>query len=216
VWGEIDSFTKTGLKSASGQDVKVDTIICATGFNVAFAPRFDIIGLNNVNLKDEWHKNPSSYLSVTAANMPNYFVYLGPHSAVGHGSILASIELVSEYIADLLAKLQTENYGSVYPKQEVVDAWQEHALKWLDKSAWVTPCISTYKNGKMDGKLVSLHGGSRLHYFELLKTRRYEDFNWTSVCSDPSLRFAWLASGFTQAEAAQQGTDATAEEGDLT
>jgi hypothetical protein len=206
------------LRPASGPEVAVDSIICATGFNVAFAPRFPIIGLDNVNLQEAWSKNPQSYLSVTAANMPNYFVYLGPASAVGHGSIISSIELVSGYIADILRKLQTENYSSVCPKPEVVESWQEHALAWLEKSAWVTPCQSTYKNGVKDGKLVSLHGGSRLHYFDLLRTKRYEDFNWTSLCSDPSLRFAWLASGFTMAEAKrEQGLlNGSQEEVDLT
>jgi hypothetical protein len=204
IWGEIDSFTETGIRSASSRDVSVDSIICATGFNVAFAPRFPIVGLNNVNLQKQWVENPQAYLSVMTSNMPNYFVYLGPASAIGHGSLISSIELVTSYIADLVRKLQTENYSSVCPKTELVDVWQQHALSWLDKSAWSTGCISTYKNGVKDGKLVSLHGGSRLHYFELLKTKRYEDFNWKSLCPSPSLAYAWLASGFTLLETERQ------------
>ncbi|KAH8804872.1 cyclohexanone monooxygenase [Xylogone sp. PMI_703] len=192
IWGEIDSFTSTGLQSSSGREVEVDSIICATGFNVAFTPRFDVVGRNNTNLRTKWTKNPQAYLSVTATDMPNYFVYLGPASAVGHGSIVPSIEMVTGYISNMLYKLQTQNYGSLCPKADVVEAWQQHALLWLEKSAWATPCV------------ISLHAGSRLHYFELLQEPRYEDFEWKSLCEDPMLKFAWLASGFTQGEAERQ------------
>lgn len=36
--------------------------------------------------------------------------------------------------------------------------------------------------------------------FKLLSTPRYEDFDWTSLCPDKDLTFAWLANGFTQEE----------------
>ncbi|OQU98607.1 hypothetical protein CLAIMM_04364 isoform 2 [Cladophialophora immunda] len=111
VWGEIDSFTKDGLRSASGKEVKVDSIICATGFNVGFAPRFPVLGRNNVDLQEEWKENPKAYLSVTTTDMPNYFVYNGPASAIGHGSLVSSIDIITDYIADLVRKMQTENYG---------------------------------------------------------------------------------------------------------
>jgi hypothetical protein len=201
VWGEIDSFTKTGLRTASGREVSADSIICATGFNVAFAPRFPIIGQNNVNLREKWAINPQAYLSVTTTDMPNYFVYLGPGAPVGHGSMISSIELITAYISDLVRKLQTENYGYVCPKPESVEFWQRQSLAWLEQTSYNSPCTSTYKNGVKDGPLVSLHGGTRLHFFQLLLTKRYEDFDWVSLCPDPSLKFAWLAGGFTLEEA---------------
>ncbi|KAL3442924.1 FAD/NAD(P)-binding domain-containing protein [Aspergillus insuetus] len=196
VWGGIDSFNTSGLRSDSGEQYDVDTVICATGFNMSFAPRFPIIGRDNTDLQAKWKENPECYLSVTAANMPNYFVYLGPASPIGHGSVVSSIERVTEYIARFIHKLQTENYSSVMPKAHIPRAYQRQALAWLEKTAWSSHCASTYKNGKIDGPLISLHPGSRLHYFRLLSNPRWEDFEWTSLCPDEDLTFAWLANGF--------------------
>ncbi|KAJ5639987.1 uncharacterized protein N7484_007849 [Penicillium longicatenatum] len=200
IWGGIDSFNETGLLAENGQQRKVDTIICATGFNMSFSPRFPIIGRNNVNLQDRWDENPECYLSVTAADMPNYFIYLGPASPLGHGSVVSSLERVTEYIAQFARKLQTENYSSVMPKPHIPRAYQRQALAWLKKTAWSSNCASTYKNGKPDGPLISLHPGSRLHYFQLLSRPRWEDFDWTSLCEDVDLTFAWLGNGFIAEE----------------
>ncbi|KAJ5717726.1 hypothetical protein N7488_003372 [Penicillium malachiteum] len=204
IWGGIDSFNESGLLAANGEQRDVDTIICATGFNMSFSPRYPIIGRNNVNLQEKWDNNPECYLSVTAADMPNYFIYLGPGSPLGHGSVVSSLERVTEYIAKFIRKLQTENYSSVMPKAHIPRAYQKQALAWLDKSAWNSSCQSTYKNGKPDGPLISLHPGSRLHYFQLLSNPRWEDFDWTSLCEDKDLTFAWLANGFILEECKEQ------------
>jgi hypothetical protein len=197
IWGEIDSFTESGIKSPDGNVRGVDTIICATGFNMNFSPRFPIIGQHGINLQTLWDENPECYLSVTAAHMPNYFIFMGPASPIGHGSVVSSIEHVTRYIQSLVIKLQTENYSSVVPKPHIPRAWQRHAIAWLEKTAWNSSCVSTFKNGSQNGNLISLHPGSRLLYFEMLMNPRYEDFEWQSLCPDPDLTFAWLADGFT-------------------
>lgn len=173
---------------------------------MSFSPRFPVLGRNNVNLQEKWDHNPECYLSVTAADMPNYFMYLGPGSPLGHGSVVSSLERVTEYIAQFVRKLQTENYSSVVSKPHIPRAYQRQALAWLDKTAWNSNCASTYKNGKPDGPLISLHPGSRLHYFQLLKNPRWEDFDWTSLCEDEDLTFAWLGNGFIKEEESKENT----------
>ncbi|KAF2802377.1 FAD/NAD(P)-binding domain-containing protein [Mytilinidion resinicola] len=196
VWGEIGSFEETGLTSKSGALYAVDTIICATGFNMSFSPRFPTIGQNGVDLQKKWDISPECYLSVTAADMPNYFIYLGPGSPIGHGSVVTALQRVTQYIVKFITKLQVQNYSSVVPKPHIPRAYQKHALAWLEKTSWSSHCVSTYKNGKQDGDLISLHPGSRLHYFYLLDNPRFEDFDWKSLCDDPDLTFAWLGNGF--------------------
>ena len=92
--------------------------------------------------------------------------------------------------------MQTQNYCSVVPKSHIPGAYQSQAIAWLAKTAWNAKCASTYKNGKVDGPLISLHPGSRLHYFKLLSMPRWEDFEWESFCGAEDLAFAWLGNGF--------------------
>lgn len=168
---------------------------------MGFVPRFPIIGLHDHDLRKVWTKDlPAAYLSVTVNDMPNYFVMMGPQSPLGHGSITGSVEFVTKYVAKLVYKLQTEAYASLVPKEIVTKAWVAHALKWMEKTVWVENCASSFKNGSSGKTVISLHPGSRLHYFDLLQKPRYEDFEWTPLSTDPLNMFAWLADGFTAHE----------------
>jgi cation diffusion facilitator CzcD-associated flavoprotein CzcO len=62
-----------GIELESGEVLKVDAIICATGFNLSFCPRFPIIGREG-NLQEIWRQEvPKAYMSCAVAGLPNYF-----------------------------------------------------------------------------------------------------------------------------------------------
>ncbi|RLL97709.1 hypothetical protein CFD26_105923 [Aspergillus turcosus] len=205
VFGSIAEFTQTGIRTDNGYHHDSETIICATGFELSIAPRFPIIGRDNVDLQAAWKNKPESYLSLAAADMPNYFTILGPASPLAHGSIPTSIEFVVRYICKFAKKMQTENISSFCPKSRAVRAYQNHALAFLSRTAWASSCSSTYKNGTKTGELRSLHPGSRHQLYHLLTNPRYEDFEWTNLCPDPDLMFAFMGNGFTVKE--EEGTE---------
>ncbi len=66
-------ITEDGVVDESGNEHKVDVIICATGFDVSFKPHFEVIGRNGVNLGEQFGDFPKAYLAVTAPNFPNLF-----------------------------------------------------------------------------------------------------------------------------------------------
>jgi cation diffusion facilitator CzcD-associated flavoprotein CzcO len=65
--------TEDGVIDESGNEHKVDVIICATGFHVSFKPNFEVIGRNGANLAEQFGDFPQAYLAVTAPNFPNLF-----------------------------------------------------------------------------------------------------------------------------------------------
>ncbi|PWY72573.1 steroid monooxygenase [Aspergillus eucalypticola CBS 122712] len=210
IWGEIDSFTKSGLRSQDGTERQFDVIIAATGFDMSFVPRWPVIGRNGVNLQQQWERDPACYMSAIAQDMPNHFIYMGPGSPVGHGSMITSIERITLYIADIIRKLQRENYSSFRLKDGKAKAYQFQMLSWLEKTVWGDSCQSSFKNGNKNGALHAFHPGSRLHYFELLRRHRYEDFEWTSRCPESQLDFAWFNNGFLSHELSpEEGVDPT-------
>lgn len=69
----IANVFEDGFKTESGETILVDAIVCATGFDLSFRPRFPIIGRTG-NLQDIWTARlPSSYMSCAIPGMPNYF-----------------------------------------------------------------------------------------------------------------------------------------------
>ena len=71
--GGIRRFVADGMEMTSGEVMKVDAIICATGFDTSFRLRFPLVGREG-NLQDIWsEETPRAYMSCAVAGMPNYF-----------------------------------------------------------------------------------------------------------------------------------------------
>lgn len=73
-WDNLEEITESGIRTKDGRLLELDAIVCATGFDTTFKPRFPIVGKSGVNLADEWEtKDPIAYFGVTVPKMPNYF-----------------------------------------------------------------------------------------------------------------------------------------------
>lgn len=91
VYGEITEVTERGCKCDDGKEYPVDVLICATGFDTGFKPRFPIIGPDGRNLQDVWAGTAESYFGIAAADFPNYLIFLGPNCPIGNGPVLCAI-----------------------------------------------------------------------------------------------------------------------------
>lgn len=69
----IESIQPDGILLKTGELLKVQAIICATGFDLSFCPRFNLIGRNGVAIADKWKDTAAAYLSVAVPGFPNYF-----------------------------------------------------------------------------------------------------------------------------------------------
>jgi cation diffusion facilitator CzcD-associated flavoprotein CzcO len=85
VYGEIEKITEKGCVCDDGKEYPIDVLICATGFDTTFKPRFPLIAPNGKNLQDEWAQEPRSYLGIAASDFPNYLIFLGNHPPPFHG-----------------------------------------------------------------------------------------------------------------------------------
>jgi cation diffusion facilitator CzcD-associated flavoprotein CzcO len=68
----IQAVTKTGLLMADGSKLEADAIICATGFDTSFRPGFPVVAFGQ-DLREVWKEEPTAYMSIAAAKVPNYF-----------------------------------------------------------------------------------------------------------------------------------------------
>lgn len=95
VFNGINEVTERGCICDDGQEYPVDVLICATGFDATFKPRFPVVGPDGQNLQDSWQDEPTSYFGIATPEFPNYLMFLGPNSPVGNGPVLVAIGMLS-------------------------------------------------------------------------------------------------------------------------
>ncbi|CAG8978763.1 hypothetical protein HYALB_00012495 [Hymenoscyphus albidus] len=196
VYGEINEITEKGCLCENGQEYPLEILICATGFDTTFRPRFPLIGPGGIDLQDRWKDTAISYLGMAAADFPNYFIFIGPNSPIGNGPVLSAIEAQADYMCKMIDRYQTRNIKTFAPTQAAVDDFVAHKDNFMTKSVWVDPCRSWYKGNRAEGPVTALWPGSTLHYIEAIKEIQIED--WDIKYSGN--RFAWLGNGYSQTE----------------
>lgn len=195
VYGEINAITEKGCLCDNGKEYPVDVLICATGFNTSFKPRFPVVGPDGKNLQDLWKDEAKSYLGIGAADIPNYLIFLGPNSPIGNGPVLSAIEQQADYMLKMIDRFQTHNISTFSPKAEAIADFIAHKDQFMEKTVWHDPCRSWYK-GRPDGPVTALWPGSTLHYIEAMMEVRLDD--WEIKYNGN--RFAWLGNGYSQTE----------------
>lgn len=226
ITSSVTKFIEKGVMDETGQEHEVDVVICATGFNASFTPHFEVIGRGGKSLKEEFGEMPKTYLAVTAADFPNlfrmllsspplislrclritadakYVVLLGSNGPVSHGSVLPIFDWHTRYMFSMIHKLQTENIKSFTPKPACVDEFFNYTHELMKRLAWSASCSSWFKMGKKDGPVTAVWAGSRLHYFEVMKDVRWEDYDIEYWGRN---RFQFLGNGYTQCELDPEG-----------
>ncbi|KAL8940818.1 MAG: hypothetical protein Q9216_002607 [Gyalolechia sp. 2 TL-2023] len=170
---EIVKFTEHGIMTADGKEREYDIVVCATGFDVAFAPHYQVTGRNGISMKKDWAEFPNVYLSVASPNFPNFYFIGGPTGNWAQGSVLATHEIQAEYALQCALKISAEHLHSLEPSQSVTTEYLQHVETWhRSKSVWAETCRSWVKyNGR-----VALWCGSMIHMLKTLRVPRWEDF----------------------------------------
>lgn len=127
---EIDTITSDGLVDADGKLHEVDLIACATGFNLAFAPSFEVFGVNGARMRHEFDPEPNVYLAMTVPKFPNYFIINGVRGNWANASALPGHEACVDYILKCVKKIQDENIRALEVKQEPLTQLYEHIDAW--------------------------------------------------------------------------------------
>ncbi|KAI1101220.1 flavin-binding monooxygenase [Jackrogersella minutella] len=194
----IEAITPTGVSLKSGRSVLLDALVCATGFNTSSAPPFPIYGRDDQSLQQRFTPFPTAYLSLVVDSFPNFFMMLGPNSAIGSGSLTMMLESEGDYIVKCIRKLQKEDYATISIKPERVDDWSEYCHEYFKDTVYTDSCHSWYKSeGGSGDRITGLWPGSPLHALEALRAIRWEDFDFESIDGAGTNRMRWLGDGWS-------------------
>ncbi|CAK7232829.1 hypothetical protein SBRCBS47491_008401 [Sporothrix bragantina] len=202
VVGDVARVTPTGCVSqeanASSKETvhELDVLICATGFDVSFRPRFPILGRHGQNLQDLWAQEAHSYMGTGAPEQPNYLHFLGPNCPIGAGPLVGAIEAQADYMLHWCDRWQTDKMHSFTPRRDAIADFAARTDLFMRDAIWAAGCRSWYKSHTVTGRVSALWPGSSLHFVEALAHPRHEDFDIVYRGN----RFDWLGNGFSQTE----------------
>lgn len=176
VFDAIQEVTPDGIVDTNGKERPVDILVAATGFDTSFRPRFPIIGLNGVDLRDLWKDDPVSYCGLAVSGFPNYLIFLGPNTPISNGSLIGALEATGDFFVRLIRKMILQQAASFNVRREVQSDFNSHTQDFMRRMVWTGSCRSWFK--KDNGKVTAIWPGSGLHYREFLQSSRWEDFEW--------------------------------------
>ncbi|KAL4879757.1 monooxygenase [Aspergillus karnatakaensis] len=195
VHGSVTSFTQSGC-TANETNYTGNVIICATGFDTSYIPRYPILGPRNLNLQTEWKKEVTGYMGVGIPSFPNTFTMLGPYTPVSNGPTLIAIEAQADYICSFIDRFQTEPIHSITLKQKASREFTAHVGSFMEKAVWTDSCRNSHNNHSIGGRVPTTWPGSTLHYLEAIREPRGDDWE----IEYEGNRFSWLGNGVSQTE----------------
>jgi len=160
----LDRIEGNRLIAANGQTAEVDVLIWATGFRVTDALRgAKITGTGGRSLARRWVRRIEAHLGLAVSGFPNLFFLLGPHSGLGHNSVLLMIEAQAEHIGRLLDEMRRNALFAVDPDPEAQQAFETEMDSRLKATVWQAGgCESWYQDGR--GRNTTLWPGTAGEY----------------------------------------------------
>ncbi|KAL6153025.1 hypothetical protein ACJBU6_08192 [Exserohilum turcicum] len=211
VTSPIIRISESAIHTADGKTYEIDALVCATGFKTSAPPPFPLTGSNGLALTEKWEERAVNYLSHSVAGFPNLFTMLGPNGAIGTGSLTNMIETVGDYIIKAIRKIQKENIASMVVKEAREKDFTEYVDTYFENTVFAEDCRSWYKH-KGTGAIVGLWPGSTLHCAEVMRSPRWEDYDYVYLdelendddaenklngAGKSANRLAWLGNGWS-------------------
>lgn len=149
----IERFTVTGIRTSEA-DHPFDVVVMATGFDTstgAFA-RIDIRGDGGERLVDHWSSGPRTYLGMSVAGFPNFFMVAGPHTPFAN--LPPGAELMSGWIASCIEHARQVGATAIEPTRRAEAAWTDlvAAKAEVSQAAYQEGVNSWFYNDNIAGK----------------------------------------------------------------
>lgn len=167
----ITQLTPTGAVLANGEELELDVIIWATGFEIAggLVP-YAVTGRDGKKLSDFWADYPRAYLGTSMPGFPNMFVVMGPNTGIGHTSAIFIIESQMRYIMSALDKARQHGWRSVEVSPDAERRYTNKLHEQMQGTVWQNGgCHSWYKDAS--GRVIAIFPGFSFTFHRM--TRKF-------------------------------------------
>jgi len=203
----IKRVTADGIETNDGAHIKLDVIVCATGFDLWCQYPFPVVGKKNLSLQEKFKPHPTTYLALCVDEFPNFFLVGGPNGCLTSSSYLTFLDKKVMYVVEATKKLQRERLKSIVVKKDAVDDFDEYLESYFPTTVHAQTCRTWFKGGQEQGRVIALWPGSGLHAIRALSYPRWEDFEYEKLDKFRN-RLHWLGDGQTVFEKTMKGNRA--------
>jgi cation diffusion facilitator CzcD-associated flavoprotein CzcO len=173
----IARVTADSVVDAAGRERVVDAIIFGTGFQVTSAYKhWRLTGVGGQSLAVLWDRTGMrAFNGITVAGFPNLFMLLGPHTALGHNSVVLMIEAQVGYIVSLLKQLRAAGMAAAEVREAAQDGFLAGLERRLAGTTWQDGgCDSWYKDEH--GRVSTIWPGSAGAYQKAVRAADLRDY----------------------------------------
>lgn len=144
--GGVRELRGATVVAENGEEHEVDTLVLATGFDVRNPPIAKrVFGRGGVSLADAWGDHPEAHVGTTVAGFPSFFLLQGPHTGLGHSSVLIMIESQIEHLLGALRFLDETGGRALEPTPAAQRVFVEGVEREMRGTVWVSGgCKSWY------------------------------------------------------------------------
>jgi cation diffusion facilitator CzcD-associated flavoprotein CzcO len=161
--------------SSDGLARQVDTIVFGTGFAATdFIAPVKVFGVDGVELSDVWRDGAATKLGISTTAFPNFFMMLGPNTALGHNSMVFIIESQVRYIIAAIKHALSKRVSVIDLRPDVQANAYRRTQQKMKKTVWVSGCRSWYQSA--DGRIDTLWPGTTVSYWWQTKRFRPQDY----------------------------------------
>ncbi|MGE0553711.1 MAG: flavin-containing monooxygenase [Gemmatimonadales bacterium] len=131
---------------AAGRAYEVDAIVCCTGFQASdFRYGRYVRGRGGRSLTDVWAGAPQAHLGTTVHGFPNLFILQGPHTGLGHSSVILIQEAQIEHVVGAVRYLEREGLTALEPTAEAQARFVAEVDRRMQRTVWLRGgCRSWY------------------------------------------------------------------------
>lgn len=175
----IAAITASGVRTKDDRVFDADVIILATGFKpFDILDSIEVVGPGGGTLRDAWQGGVAAHRTVMAPGFPNFFMLLGPNSALGHNSVILMVEAQVKYLTALIneaiAAGADGDAALIEPRREAAHAFDAQTQADLQDRVWAGRCGSWYVD--KNGRNYTLYPHSVRHFIRQMRRPVMEEY----------------------------------------
>lgn len=149
----ISEITSHGLKMTSGEEVEVDILILATGFDAVTGSllKIELQGVDGVKLSDKWAQGAYTYLGMATAGFPNMFFMYGPQGPTAFAIGPRIAELQGGWIISCLEDMKRHHKSRIEALPAAEVEWRTETNDMANKSL-LSKANTWYMGSNIPGK----------------------------------------------------------------